>query len=108
MKKNNTIKKFTLYLGLNDKYTKQQRIATVEAYKIIENIIKKNFDGATIYEARGIYKHDDGVVVIETCLRIEILFASQDEIKTLATQLKQIFNQESIAIQSESIVSELF
>lgn len=29
------IKKFTLYLGLNDKETKMQKIATVEAFKIV-------------------------------------------------------------------------
>lgn len=30
------MKKFTLYLGLNDKETKCQKIATVEAYKIVK------------------------------------------------------------------------
>ena len=31
--------KFTLYLGLNDKDTKSQKIATVEAYKIVEKSV---------------------------------------------------------------------
>ena len=43
--------KFTLYLGLNDKDTKSQKIATVEAYKIVENLLKADFDGATIFVA---------------------------------------------------------
>ena len=33
------IKKFTLYLGLNDKDTKRQEVSTIEAYKIITNIL---------------------------------------------------------------------
>ena len=104
----NTIKKHTLYLGLNDKDSKQQKISTVEAYKTVENLLKNNnFDGATIFEAVGLYKHDNGVYVTESTLRIEILFSTDEKIKTLANTLKQVFNQESIALQVESINSQL-
>ena len=48
------IKKFTLYLGLNDKETKMQKIATVEAFKIVTNLVAKRFGGGTIFEAQGI------------------------------------------------------
>ena len=101
------MKKYTLYLGLNDKDTKAQKINTIEAYKIIENIIKDKFEGATIFEASGIYKHDNGEFVIEKTLRIEILFTTEIKIKNLCEDLKRIFNQESIALQSETIKSEL-
>lgn len=101
------IKKFTLYLGLNDKDSKQQEIATVEAYKIVSNLISADFDGGTIFEAKGIYKHEDGIIVTETTLRIELLFAEREQIKTLCATLKKLFNQESIAVQEEVINSEL-
>lgn len=51
------ITKFTLFVGLNDKESKQQEISTVDAYKIISNMITARFDGGTISEATGIYKH---------------------------------------------------
>ena len=51
------IKKFTLYLGLNDKDTKRQEISTLEAYKVVSNLLAKDFGGGTIFEAQGIYKH---------------------------------------------------
>lgn len=101
------IKKFTLYLGLNDKDTKVQMTSTLEAYKVVSNILAKDFGGGTIFEAQGIYKHDDGTIVIEKTLRIEILFAELPQIKILVELLKKIFNQESIAVQEENIESSL-
>lgn len=102
------MKKYTLYLGLNDKDRKVQLISTVEAYKVVENLICKEFDGATIFEARGIYRHANGAVVVEATLRIEILFAEEPEIRALVETLKKVFNQESVAVQAEEITSALW
>lgn len=102
------VKKFTLYLGLNDKDTKVQEISTIEAYKIVSNLISADFGGGTIFEAKGIYKHENGVIVTETTLRIELLFAEREQVRTLCTTLKKMFNQESIAVQEEVINSELW
>lgn len=101
------MKKFTLYLGLNDKEAKMQKIATVEAYKIVSNMIAARFDGGTIFEANGIYKHENGTIVTEKTLRIEILFAEKQQIVEFVNMLKMVFNQESIAVQEETICSEL-
>ena len=101
------IKKFTLYLGLNDKDTKRQEISTLEAYKVVSNILAKDFGGGTIFEAQGIYKHDDGQIVFEKTLRIEILFAELPQIKILVELLKKMFNQKCIAVQEENIESSL-
>lgn len=103
----NAIQKFTIYLGLNDKETKQQKISTLEAYKIVSGMISRAFDGGTIFEADGIYKHESGSIVIEKTLRIEILFAERKEILQFCQQLKEVFNQESVALQQEVINSEL-
>ena len=102
------MKKYTLYMGLNDKDSKVQVISTIEAYKVVSNIIAKDFGGGTIFEAQGIYKHDDGKIVFEKTLRIEILFAEEPQIKALVAELKKIFNQESIAVQVEDINSDLW
>lgn len=101
------MRKFTLYLGLNDKDSKQQQISTLEAYKVVSNILANDFGGGTIFEAQGIYKHEDGTIVVETTLRIEILFAELPAIKNLVTTLKKVFNQESIVVQEEVINSSL-
>lgn len=101
------MEKFTLYLGLNDKDTKTQKIGTIEAYKICNNILMNYTNGATIFEANGLYKHEDGTIVVEKTLRIELLFVNEQIVKLIVEQLKQVFNQESIAVQSEVINSKL-
>lgn len=101
------MEKFTLYLGLNDKDTKTQQIGTVEAYKVVSNLIAEDFDGGTIYEARGIYRHENGEIVNENTLRIELLFTTMEKVKNLVSILKKAFNQESIAVQREVIDSVL-
>jgi len=105
------MRKFTLYLGLNDQHTKTQKIDTLEAYKVVENMLANMFDGGTIFAAHGVYKHGDGTVVIENTLRIEILEFDGDilnSVKDFVNNLKTMFNQESVAVQVEHVNSELW
>lgn len=102
------INKFTLYMGLNDKDSKRQEISTLEAYKVTTNMLAATFGGGTIFDAEGIYKHDDDTVVIEKTLRIEILFAELPAVRAFVAELKKVFNQESIAVQHEQINSDLW
>lgn len=101
------MKKYTLYLGLNDKDSKMQKISTLEAYKVAMNIITNYTDGATIYEATGFYKHVDGSLTIESTLRIELMFIERNDVLKIIEKLKMVFNQESIILQQEQITSEL-
>jgi len=105
------MRKFTLYLGLNDKDTKTQQVETVEAYKIVSNLLLKRFDGATIFNAQGIYKHDNGEIVTENTFRIELLeFGNSifEQVKEVVSLLKEIFNQESVAVQIQDVTSDLW
>lgn len=99
--------KFILYLGLNDKDKKIQLINTIEAFKICNNILMCYTNGATIFEANGIYKHDNGEFTIEKTLRIELLFVDKKTVVSIVNDLKKAFNQESIAVQEQKIDSEL-
>ena len=111
MKEGIHMKRFTLYLGLNDKDSKTQKIDTLEAYKIVENMLASMFNGGTIFNAHGVYKHDNGQVVIENTLRIEILEFDNsiiDNVREFVRILKDVFNQESIAVQIEVCNSELW
>lgn len=102
------MEKWTLYLGLNDKDTKVQKIATVEAYKVAMNILSQFVEGATIFEANGMYTHKNGTMTIEKTLRIELLFTDEETVKKIVAMLKTVFNQESIAVQKEVINSNLW
>lgn len=100
------MKKTTLYIGLNDKDTKQQAIDTFEASKVVTKALVRFCGGGTIYNAQGIYTHDDGTIVIENTLRVEIIGSDDSSIKSLIDFCKIALNQESIIKQTETIVSE--
>ena len=99
--------KYTLYVGLNDKDTHVQKISVLEAAKMVMNIVLSHTDGATIYEADGIYKHDDGTVVVEKSLKVELLFIERKAVTAIVDLIKTVLNQESVIIQTSEIVSEL-
>lgn len=99
------MEKITLYVGLNDKDTKQQKIDTLEATKIVENIITTKAGGGTIYNAVGVYTHDDGTIITENTLRIELFDIAAAALDDIISTLKAVLNQESIIKQTELINS---
>lgn len=74
--------KYTLNIGLFDRDIRRQRISTVEAYKIVENIITDKLSGGSIFEGRGVYRHDNGSIVIEPSLMVE-LYDTTEAIRAL-------------------------
>ena len=97
--------KYTLYIGLNDKDTKRQHLDNIEASKIIQNILTEKTGGGTIYNATGVYRHDDGTVIIENTLRVEIVAAALEAVREAITIIKTALNQESVILQTERIES---
>lgn len=108
MDNKNKIIKYSLYLGLNDKDTKTQKIDTLEAYKILCNLLKSyNVEGFTVYNAQGFYVHDDGSFTVENTLKVELMFIKELTVDNIIKQLKIIFNQESVIKQVEEVTSEM-
>ena len=102
------MKKYTLYIGLNDKDTKNQEITTLAAYKIATNVFVQYIGGATIYESKGVYTRNNGDIVVENTLVCIVFSDDPEAIKKAATTLKTAFNQESIAIESTETNSIFF
>lgn len=99
--------KYTIYMGLFDKDSKRQEYDTITAYKMVQQRATQLFDGATISEAKGIYKHDNGEVVVEPTIRVELMFTDLETVKTFCDNLKGMFNQESVVLQVEEVNSML-
>ena len=111
---NPTICKATIFVGLNDKESKLQEVSTLEAAKFLQREIVKEFEGGTISEATGIYRHQDGTgFVMENTLKVEIFFfgSSKEEARRAVVpfinRVKDFLNQETVALQLEEIESEL-
>lgn len=97
------MQKHILYIGLNDKDSKVQEINTIDAYKIVQNIlIGVGYDGGNIQESTGFYRHESGEVVIEKSLRVELCFAEDKKTSDAIKQIKQVLNQEAVILEKES------
>ena len=96
---------YTLYLGLNDKDTKKAKYTWKQAINILSDIMPD----CTMIPAIGKYTHDDGVsIVVEKTVKIEVIdFNGGFQIEEKVTELKQLFNQESIAVRMEEVISTL-
>lgn len=91
--------KYVLSIGLNDKDTKKQEIETGKAWdKIIETLQANAIEGATVYEARGIYKLE-----AENTARVEVLDFEGDTYNKIVSAIKDLkkeLNQECIALET--------
>ena len=105
----NKINKFTLYVGLNDKDTRKQEIKTTNAKNLISKIFAENeIEGATFLGAEGIYTYkEDNKTETENSFKIEVLFATDNQIKKAVEKIKIKLNQESVAVVKEKIASSL-
>jgi len=91
--------KVILFCGLFDKDSKAQEVSTLDAYKVASNLLTEIIGFGTITEACGVYTHENGEIVQEPTLRIEVSSIDIESMKRLALALKQAFNQESIGFE---------
>lgn len=91
-------KTYSLYLWLNDKDTKKQKIWTLDAYKIVRNLVIEAFWWWTITEAEGVYSHANGEIVEEKTIKIELI--TEKPVDWFIETLKKTFNQESILVKT--------
>lgn len=102
-----TTKTYQIALGLNDRETKVQKYSTIEAYKIVTNLICARFGGGSVFEGRGVYRHTDGsnAVVSETTLFIFISGAERSAIMAFCAELREMFNQESVMLSERDEIT---
>lgn len=94
------MKSYIIVVGLFDKDTKQQEMTSVEAYKLVNRLVVARTGAGTISEAFGVYTHENGAVVIEPSLRIEINGDGISEsVDALISDLKRVLNQESVMLE---------
>ena len=97
------LEKYNLFIGLNDKDLKKQVIKTSKAKTIISQIC----GDCTMSDCVGTYTHNDGTRIKENTIKVELLFKSEPEVIDYCNILKQVLNQESIAVSQEIVKSAL-
>ena len=86
------MKEVLMYIGLNDKDTKKQIIATDQAKQIVTDIVGDN----TMQVVTGHYTHEDGTPTDETTLKVELFRDNTDRLQVECEDIKRLLNQESI------------
>lgn len=102
--------RYTIMIGLNDKDSRQPVKSYDDAKLEIGGRLAQLEIGATITRGTGVYKHDDGTVVIEETVVISIIdFDGSWEAVAQAFYdgVKRDYNQESIAVMEDKIESKL-
>ena len=98
---------YKLYIGLKDKDTKKQKIPTFLAARQIEKTVCDYIGGATIYRARGCYKHENGQVVRENTVIVETSCDNEQVVLECVKTLKIRFNQESIGFMNTAVDTDI-
>lgn len=93
------IKKYTFYIGLNDKDTKKQLVTEQQVLYLLDKV----FDNYTVYTANGRYKYFDGTVENETTIVVNYFDfvdeLNETKVKNITKFLKNQLNQELILVE---------
>lgn len=100
--------KYNIYIGQFDKDTKTQVLSNTEFLNTVRRIMRlKDIDNYTIYKCKGHYKHEDGKIVCEPSINIEIIehenWSNFLYIENLKRELCKELNQESVLITKQEI-----
>ena len=100
--------KYNIYIGMFDKDTKQQKLSSQDFFNTVRKVMRlKDIENYTIYKCKGHYKHEDGKIVCEPSLNIEIIepdnWINYDYISDLKRMLCDALNQESVLITKQEI-----
>lgn len=99
-----TTRKYTLYIGLNDKDTYQQVISREEARKIVNEICARHTDGYTSFDAEGGWTDQDHVLTKEETLVYMFNDIDEDDLDKIMDEVLDALNQNSILVEKDQTV----
>ena len=98
-------KKYTMYLGTNDKDTLIQEIPTEKIREEMHEICMKYVDGYTVTAAEGYYRDKDNNVSYETSLIYVFIGTDIQAIRKIMDEALVKFNQGSILLEENRVKS---
>lgn len=102
--------RYTLSIGLNDKDTLRPVTSYEHASIELAGRLAQLGIGCTITKGTGVYKHERGDVVIEDTVVISIIDfdgTAVGRLQAFIDGVKRDYNQESVALVTDKIESEL-
>ncbi|MEG1472358.1 MAG: DUF3574 domain-containing protein [Clostridia bacterium] len=100
-----TARKYTLYIGTNDKDTYTQLIPTNQARDIINEICTRHVGGYTAWEAMGGWVDETGTLTQEHTLVYSFYDAEEEQMTAVMDEILDKLNQNTILIESGKVAS---
>ena len=98
-----TIEKYTIYAGLNDKDTNEQKYITDRVTALITGISNGYKSPLTCQTGSGTYFSEMGTQVNENSLVITLVDTSEELVNEIAADICAFLNQETVMITVEKI-----
>lgn len=97
------MKKTEIYIGLNDRDTKEQKFETSKYVSILKNVCISYRVPFSFSLIEGGYIHENGEYTQETTLVLSLMGAEPNVIEEIARDLCVFFHQESVLITSGEV-----
>ena len=94
----NECRQALIYVGLNDRFTHEQRFDKEKYISILKNVCHSYKTAFSFDVINGGYFHEDGSYVEETSLQLTLLDISDDMVREIAKDLCVFFRQESVMV----------
>lgn len=99
--------RYTIYVGLNDADTKQQKYETEKFEKVLYLVCKNYQVSFSLAHLAGGYFHDNGQFVAENSLQITLIGGSENVVNEISKDICAFFNQESVLVVHDIVDSFL-
>ncbi len=94
----NRVRQTTIYVGLNDSETGEQKFDTEKYLSILKNVCRSYRQAFSVQVIGGGYFHEDGRYTEETTLTLSLMDAPDETAAEIAKDLCAFFNQESVMV----------
>ena len=97
------MKQQTIYIGLNDAETREQRFDTEKYVSILKRVCRSYAVAFSMHMLDGGYFHDDGTYVEEKTLALSMIDVDEGIVSEIAKDLCAFFHQESVMVTSSPV-----
>ena len=99
--------RYTIYIGLNDGDTKEQKFETDKLEGVLWNVCRNYHVSFSVSRLSGGYFHDNGQFVKENTLQIMLLGGSKETTDEISKDICAFFNQETVLVVHDEVDSYL-
>ena len=89
---------YTIYVGLNDSETREQKLMTEKYVSLLKKVCYSYSVAFSVNFITGGYFHADGTYVEENSLALMLMDVEESTVDAVAQDLCAFFNQESVMV----------